>query len=71
MASKLQSVTLDNASANGTMCDTIQQLHESRDMVWNTGKNQLMYVIVLPLYLIHSFLSPGVSHMWSTSEILT
>jgi hypothetical protein len=30
------------------MCHTIQQLHESRDMVWNAGKNQLMYVIVLP-----------------------
>ncbi|KAH8982299.1 hypothetical protein EDB83DRAFT_2241624, partial [Lactarius deliciosus] len=41
--SKLQAVTLDNTSANGTICQTIQRLHESRNLpVWSARENQLM-----------------------------
>lgn len=42
---QLQTITLDNASANATLCQTVQNLHEGRNTVWNAGKNQLMYVI--------------------------
>src|SRR5882757_10100900 len=50
---QLQSITLDNASSNGTMCETVQRLHEGRNVVWNAGKNQLMYV--LPV-LVHNLM---------------
>jgi hypothetical protein len=44
-ALQLQSITMDNTSANGTLCETVQHLHESRNTIWNAVKNQLMCVL--------------------------
>jgi hypothetical protein len=36
-------VTLDNASANGKMCEMVQRLHETQKLpAWNAHENQLM-----------------------------
>ncbi|KAF8223754.1 hypothetical protein L208DRAFT_1062870, partial [Tricholoma matsutake] len=39
--SKLQMVTLDNASNNTTSCEMIEQQHHPRSLQWNTEENQL------------------------------
>jgi hypothetical protein len=40
---QLQAITLDNASSNGKLCQTVQQLHQIRGLPeWNAHENQLM-----------------------------
>lgn len=41
--SQLGTITLDNASNNGTLCDTVESLHNRRQypFPWSAEENQL------------------------------